>query len=64
MLNLPPHPQAPDNPLTILDLRQSGGLEVYSVSVGTDLSLAPPQMGKPRHGTLSLSECFEASVKV
>ncbi|CAE7019867.1 unnamed protein product, partial [Symbiodinium sp. CCMP2456] len=35
--------------------------QVYSVSVGTDLSLAPPQMGKPRRGTLSISfECDPA----
>ncbi|CAE7248228.1 unnamed protein product [Symbiodinium natans] len=32
--------------------------QVYSVSVGTDMSLAPPQMGRPRCGTLSISfEC-------
>ena len=30
-------------------------VQVYSVSVGTDMSLAPPQMGRPRCGTLSTS---------
>ncbi|CAE7542802.1 unnamed protein product, partial [Symbiodinium pilosum] len=35
--------------------------QVYSVSVGTDLSLAPPLMGRARRGTLSISfECDPA----
>ncbi|CAJ1328269.1 unnamed protein product [Effrenium voratum] len=32
--------------------------QVYSVAVGTDLALSPPQMGQPRRGTISVSfEC-------
>ena len=36
--------------------------EVYSVSVGTDLSLTPPLMGQPRRGTLSASEETEEAM--